>query len=68
VTVRASRLDPEIAVSIEPTTPTERIDLFVRACGRSERASKILALLVLGLDPARSPTSCSCPTTPLTTL
>jgi DNA-binding CsgD family transcriptional regulator len=50
VTVRASRLGADIAVSIEPSTPLERMDLFARACGLSARESEILGLLVVGLD------------------
>jgi DNA-binding CsgD family transcriptional regulator len=50
VTVRASRLGEDIAVSIEPSTPAERMDLFARACGLSDRESEILALLGVGLD------------------
>ena len=50
VTVRASRLGEDIAVSIEPSTPAERMDLFARACGLSARETEILALLVVGLD------------------
>jgi DNA-binding CsgD family transcriptional regulator len=50
VTVRASRLGEDIAVSIEPSTPTERMDLYARACGLSARESEILTLLGVGLD------------------
>jgi DNA-binding CsgD family transcriptional regulator len=50
VTVRASRLGPDIAVSIEPSTPAERMDLYARACGLSARESEILTLLGIGLD------------------
>lgn len=50
VTVRASRLGEDIAVSIQPSTPSERMDLFARACGLSARESQILALLGVGLD------------------
>ena len=50
VTVRASRLGDDIAVSIEASTPLERMDLFARACGLSARESEILGLLVVGLD------------------
>jgi DNA-binding CsgD family transcriptional regulator len=50
VTVRASRLGEDIAVSIEPSTPTERMDLFARACGLSARETEILGLLIVGLD------------------
>ena len=50
VTVRASRLGGDIAVSIEPSTPAERMDLFARAHGLSGRESEILTLLGVGLD------------------
>jgi DNA-binding CsgD family transcriptional regulator len=50
VTVKASRLGHDIAVSIEPSTPTERMDLFGRAHGLSARESEVLALLGTGLD------------------
>ena len=50
VTVRASRLGADIAVSIEPSTPAERMDLFARAHGLSARESEILTLLGVGLD------------------
>lgn len=50
VTVRASRLGEDVAVSIEPSTPSERMDLFSRACGLSARETEVLALLVVGLD------------------
>jgi DNA-binding CsgD family transcriptional regulator len=50
VTVKASRLAEDIAVSIEPSTATERMDLFARASGLSARESEILSLLGIGLD------------------
>jgi DNA-binding CsgD family transcriptional regulator len=50
VTVRASRLGEDIAVSIEPSTPAERMDLFARAHGLSARESEVLTLLGVGLD------------------
>lgn len=50
VTVRASRLGEDIAVSIEPSTPAERMDLYARSCGLSTRESEILTLLGVGLD------------------
>jgi DNA-binding CsgD family transcriptional regulator len=50
VTVRASRLGADIAVSIEPSTPAERMDLFARAHGLSSRESQVLTLLGIGLD------------------
>jgi DNA-binding CsgD family transcriptional regulator len=50
VTVRASRLGEDIAVSIEPSTPAERMDLLARACGLSARETEVLGLLGVGLD------------------
>lgn len=50
VTVRASRLGENIAVSMEASTPAERMDLFARAHGLSSRESEILTLLGIGLD------------------
>jgi DNA-binding CsgD family transcriptional regulator len=50
VTVRASRLGGDIAVSIEPSTPAERMDLFARSHGLSTRESEVVALLAVGLD------------------
>ena len=50
VTVKASRLGEDVAVSIEPSTPAERMDLFARAFGLSTRESEVLVLLGMGLD------------------
>jgi DNA-binding CsgD family transcriptional regulator len=50
VTVKASRLGDDIAVSIEPSTVEERMDVFGRASGLSERESEVLRLLGAGLD------------------
>jgi DNA-binding CsgD family transcriptional regulator len=50
VTARASRLGEDIAVSIEPSTPAERMDVYARAYGLSERESQVLSLLGSGLD------------------
>lgn len=50
VTVKASRLAGDIAVSIEPSTPLERLDVFARAHGLSARESEVLGLLGGGLD------------------
>jgi DNA-binding CsgD family transcriptional regulator len=50
VTARASRLGEDIAVSIEPSTPADRMDVYARACGLSERESQVLGLLGSGLD------------------
>ena len=50
VTVKASRLGADIAVSIEASTPAERLDLMTRTHGLSERESVVLSLLAAGLD------------------
>ena len=51
VTVKASRLaGQDIAVSIEPSTAAERMDLFARAHALSPREAEVMALLVVGLD------------------
>ncbi|WP_067829529.1 helix-turn-helix transcriptional regulator [Nocardia inohanensis] len=50
VTVKADRLGTDIAVSIEPSSPAERLDLFARAHALSARESEVLALLAAGLD------------------
>jgi DNA-binding CsgD family transcriptional regulator len=50
VTVKASRLGPDIAVTIEPSTATERLDLYARACGLTRRESEILTVLADGSD------------------
>lgn len=50
VTLKASRLDTDIAVSIEPATPAERTDIFGRCFGLSGRESQVLGLIAKGLD------------------
>ena len=50
VTVRASRLGEDIAVSMEPSPPSERMDLFARAHGLSGREAEIVTFLGIGLD------------------
>jgi len=50
VTAKASRLGENIAVSIEPSTTAERLDLFARACGLSQRETEVITLLGVGLD------------------
>jgi DNA-binding CsgD family transcriptional regulator len=50
VTVKASRLGADIAVSIEPSTPPERMDLFARSFGLSARETEVFSLLGTGLD------------------
>jgi len=50
VTAKASRLGPDIAVAIEPSTAADRLDIYARACGLTPRESEVLALLCEGLD------------------
>ncbi len=60
VTVKADRMadtsggtqegERDIAVSIEPSTPTERTDLFARVHGLSARETEVLTLLANGLS------------------
>lgn len=48
--VRAERLDDLIAVSIGPSTTTERADLFARAHQLSPRQTEVLHVALHGLD------------------
>ena len=50
VTVRAARLDDDIAVSIAPATTVERTDLFARVHALSPRETEVLGLALQGLD------------------
>src|SRR5258708_5472183 len=57
LTLRAARLEvperagtPDIAVTIEQSSPTERLDLFSRACSLSAREVELLGHLMLGAD------------------
>jgi DNA-binding CsgD family transcriptional regulator len=57
LTLRAARLgvperagNPEIAVTIEKSSPTERLDLFSRSCALSAREAELLGHLILGAD------------------
>ena len=50
VTLKASRLGPDIAVAIEPSTAADRLDIYARACGLTRRESEVLVLLCEGLD------------------
>ncbi len=54
VAVRAARLWPSgtIIVSVEPTTPAERLDLFVRAFGLTAREADVVGRVARGLDTA----------------
>ena len=57
LTLRASRLgvpertgNPDIAVTIERSSPRQRLDLFSRACSLSAREAELLGHLILGAD------------------
>jgi DNA-binding CsgD family transcriptional regulator len=49
VTVRASRLGEDVAVSIEPSTAAERADLVARSAGLTDRETEVLGALAAGL-------------------
>ena len=49
VTVKASRLGPDIAVSIDASTPAERLDLYARTSALTPREAEVLMLLADGL-------------------
>ncbi len=46
----ASDVGQDVAVTIEPTSPTARTSLFVRACGLSRREAELLTHLSTGAD------------------
>lgn len=50
LTLRAARLEGDIAVTIEQTSPADRADLFARACALSPRESEVLGHLMTGGD------------------
>lgn len=50
LTLRAARLGADIAVTIEESTPAERLDLFARAHCFTARESELLSHLVSGAD------------------
>src|SRR2546421_508854 len=57
LTLRASRLgvpertgNPDIAVTIERSSPRQRLGLFSRACSLSAREAELLGHLILGAD------------------
>ena len=54
VSVRAARLQPSgaISVSVEPTTPAERLDLCIRAFGLTAREADVVRRVARGLDTA----------------
>jgi DNA-binding CsgD family transcriptional regulator len=60
LTLRAARIgqtaptdEQDIAVTIESTSPAERLALFVRSCGLSAREAELLTHLVTGSDTRR---------------
>lgn len=48
VTARAARLDAGIAVTLEESSPSERLDLYARASGLSRREAELLTHLATG--------------------
>lgn len=50
LTLRAARIVDDIAVSIERSTPAERLDIFGRSVGLTGRETELLQLLVSGSD------------------
>jgi len=50
LTLRAARIGTDIAVTIEESTPAERLGLFTRASALSTRESELLTHLVSGAD------------------
>lgn len=52
VTLRAARIDDGIAVSIEASSPGERLDLYARSADLTPREAELLHLLAAGADTA----------------
>jgi DNA-binding CsgD family transcriptional regulator len=50
LTLRAARMGADIAVSIEDSSPAERLSVFGRAYGLSDRESDLVRLLASGSD------------------
>ena len=50
LTLRAARIDTNIAVTLEESSPVERLEVFARAHGLSERERELLSLLAHGSD------------------
>jgi DNA-binding CsgD family transcriptional regulator len=48
LTLRAARIGADIAVTIEESTPAERLDLFARVCALSARESELVTHLASG--------------------
>jgi Patatin-like phospholipase len=61
---RVAPLDErDVWVTIESTSPTNRVALYVRACGLSNREAELPGHLVSGAYTAISHSVCSCPST-----
>lgn len=50
ITVRAARMDSQIAVSLEASSPEERLEVFALAHGMSKREVELLSMLAEGSD------------------
>ncbi|MCY0905299.1 helix-turn-helix domain-containing protein [Arthrobacter sp. H14-L1] len=50
ITVRAARMGSQIAVSLEASSPEERLEVFALAHGMSAREAELLAMLADGSD------------------
>lgn len=67
VTVRASRLGDDVAVTIETAPAGERIDLWARASTPDGRETEVLSLLVGGMATCDIAAALVVPNTPSTT-
>lgn len=50
ITVRAARIGAQVAVSLEASSPEERLEVFAQSHGMSEREAELLGLLAGGSD------------------
>jgi DNA-binding CsgD family transcriptional regulator len=50
LTLRAARIDEDIAVSIEISSITDRMEMFCRSAGLSRREAEVLQLVAAGAD------------------
>ena len=50
LTLRAARIDDDIAVTIETAAPSERLDVFGRSAGLTTRETELIDLLAAGND------------------
>jgi DNA-binding CsgD family transcriptional regulator len=50
ITVRAARMGAQVAVSLEASSPEERLEVFALAHGMSEREAELLGMLAGGSD------------------